>query len=310
MNKNKQHYNFKSTSQSSIAIHKKKTLKASTLRRDSVHKPLKFAQSKASNLKVSHSLSVNNDHQIVKSNHIHLIDSKKVNSANKIKKSDKITKFNFLNNQTSTQSRFSKSTLFSNELPKHQPPTNQTSEKKISIFEKAVEDARKKQQTFYQQPIDKPSNFNLKFKLLISATLITLTVAGILTYQNIPNVNSFSINQVTGFNAKIPSFQSPGFSKISSTERLGYFSTGFNSNTDQRNYRISETSTNYNNNQLVQLYVKPTYNNFSHFTIKSINVYVSNDFKNATWIKNNIWFKIINHNALSLNQILTIAQTS
>ncbi len=310
MNKNKQHINYKRTLSSSTTIHSQKALKASTLRRDSVHKPLKFNQTKTSNLKAIHHLSVDNNHTIVKSNHIHLIDDKKTISANKIKKSDKITKFNFSNNRTPAQSVSLKLNTMHSKPPEKLTTIIQTPEKSLSIFEKAVENARKNQQTFYQPPDNKPSNFSLKLKLLISATLVILTIAGVLTYQNIPNLKSFSINEVTGFNAKIPSFQSPGFSKISSSERLGYFSSNFHSNTDQRNYKISETSTVYNNNQLLQLYVKPTYGHFNHFKVKSIDVYVSADLKNATWIKNNIWFKIINHNALSLNQVLTIVQTS
>ncbi len=281
--------------------------KTKTLRRDIVKDP-KHIINQDNHLKIKSTIKSPLINKIKQPPYISSVDINKAYRASKIPRIPSINKFNL----TNTSNKFNIAT--SNvDLPKQQ--NNQTTRPSLnkptnlSIFEKAIQQATSHQQTF-QLPQKNKNHLSLKYKLLMTATILFIAIAGFLTYQNIPNTTSFLNSQVTNFITKMPSYQIPGFYNAITTKQPGLYSATFLSHTDKRKYKLVESPHSpATNNQLLSYLTTAFHDNYQSITINGTTVYLFNN--DATWIKNGIWYKLLSYNnAVSLNQILKIVSSS
>ncbi len=284
--------------------------KAQTLRRDIVKKPsTKFNPSL--NLKIQSVLRSNPIPDIKKTPYVSRINHDRLYHAKATTKSNQIKKFNSIQKATSVEPIFQTPLVPKNKL-NAELKTVPSFSKKNSIFEKAIENATSHQQIF--QPVQSQkikNNFSLKYKLLIATTLAILITVGFLTYQNLPINNSYLNSELTNFITKMPTYQIPGFYNATTYKQFGLYSVTFLSHTDQRKYQLTESPVSSNIKAQILKYVTTTYhNNYQTFTISNITVYISSN-NSATWIKNNLWYKLSNfNNTLTINQIFKIVKSS
>ncbi len=230
----------------------------------------------------------------------------RLKKAKSIKKSSQITKFQKIINPNNSEP--DKVAQRGYQVNNFIPLDSYFNEDEDELFKKAIDRAN-----FYQRsnnpseesPKSNYSGFNRKMSVAVVTGLVVLM--GVLTIANLPNSKSVILSRTTGFLAQLPTYNLAGFSQSTQISRLGFFSSTYRSNTDSRNYTISEIPTSMNSQQLKNSYVSSHYIDYIDLKYSSTEIFISSDFKNATWIKGNILFKLTNNSALSLNQISKLA---
>ena len=276
-------------------FHRQKHTHSQTLRRDSVKTP-ELVENKFK------------DKKIKKTGHIIKVDDARLKRAINTPKSTGVNKFNFSKIIPTNQPRLSKKGYLAKTLVNYEDYFNAEDDE---LFKKALRRAQ-----FYQNNDNtiesEQKSRSSRPKHLATAMIVTLLVLGMgfLTYKNLPNTRSVILSRDTGFLAQTPTFSLAGFYQQNQTAKFGYFSSTYISNTDSRQYTISETPKNMTNQMLMNTYVATNYKNYLDLKFSNLELYVSSDLSKATWIKNNIWFKLTNKSALSLNQIIKLAQSS
>ena len=135
----------------------------------------------------------------------------------------------------------------------------------------------------------------------------TLLVIAYVTYLNIPNMALRVAASRAGFEANMPGYRPNGFAfggPISYSP--GQITIGFQSNTDDRQFQITERETNWDSQSLLENYVKPETELYSTFQERGLTVYIY-DGSSAAWVNGGIWYTIEGESLLSSEQLLKIA---
>ncbi len=300
---------MKNQNQTSQKYHDLQNHHSRTLRRDLLSKP--GLKKNHSTLDIKPSLNqIKNSGSIISNNpHVTLIDKNKLDKALGVNKSESIRKFNFkpIIKHTPKEPTAKKGYIYDNFS--HLDSVELLDNGK-SIFEKAVEKANYYQSIPNKISEDRKSYSGFKAKFLITSASLVIIFLGYLTYINIPNYDSGIISKTTGFIAKIPSYNPPGFYLNKQINKLGYLSVSYISNTDSRQYSLNETPTTMNNQELKNNFVIPNYSNYLNLKFKNQEIFIKIDKSEATWVKNNTWYKLVNNSALSLNQIVQLATSN
>ncbi len=289
--------------QSSQVLHKQKHSPSITLKRESVGRPSNNDKNKEkiTSSKIKLKRTIKRLPAISKTG----LDSGRLIRAKSVEKSPKISRFNHpavIEKKTAT-------TLKTGYQAKNFVPLEDYfNEEDDELFNKAIRRANLYQRSIDErESINKPSYSGFNRKIVVAAVTGLVIFMGFLTIVNLPNSKSVILSRSTGFMAQIPSFSLAGFSQTNQVSKMGLFSTTYSSNTDNRNYSIEESPTSMSSTQLKNSYVSTHYRNYIDLRYSQTEIFISSNLTQATWIKNNVWFKLSNNSALSLNQISKLA---
>lgn len=143
-----------------------------------------------------------------------------------------------------------------------------------------------------------------------SLALAALLVVGFFAYQNAPNLSMRIASARAGIEASLPSYQPAGFGiEGGIAYKPGQIEVSYGSNSDERNYKITQATSSWNSETLVQNYepLKDT-SNYQTIPNKGKTVYVYNG-SNATWVDGGIWYRIEGDSKLSSDQLLSVADS-
>lgn len=192
--------------------------------------------------------------------------------------------------------------------------TNQKSSEnqvKSDLFTRAIENATSHQQPpLTKKEIKKLHGKNPKRGRLISYLAVgtmALAVLGFAVYKNIPNVMVKVASVRAGFAANMPSYQPSGFSLNSVGYRPGMVAFNFKSNVGNRNFTLTEHSSNWDNTTLVSNILVPTTgHNYKKVMIAGQEVYFYGRDQ-AAWVNSGIWYQVKGDGSISTNQIIKLA---
>lgn len=152
----------------------------------------------------------------------------------------------------------------------------------------------------------------LKKSLAIAGvlSLFILLVGGFLVYQNFNKIGVALASSKAGFHVVLPKYNPGGYGLASISSASGEVQTSYHSNSDSRNYTLSEKTTNWDSTDLLNDYV----DNVAGLNYQIVNnggkvIYIYGN-KNATWINNGIWYIVTSNNSLSNQQLIELATTS
>lgn len=185
--------------------------------------------------------------------------------------------------------------------------------KQEEIFEKAMQ-ASKSHQSIgrHKQPRRRMYNkLGMKRKTFntATATLAVLLFTGFFMYQNIPNFSMRIASNRAGFDASLPSYNPSGFAMGGPIEYSpGKVTVNFKSNTDNRNYALTQKVSNWNSQALVDNYIDAQGKKYQTFQEKGKTIFVF-DESSATWVSGGVWYQVEGNSALNTDQLLRIASS-
>jgi len=149
-----------------------------------------------------------------------------------------------------------------------------------------------------------------KFINVTAVLLSSLVVVGFIAYQNVPNISIRLASAKTGVHASLPDYKPAGFTLGRSVQTSpGQVVISFRSNSDDRNFSIAQSTSNWNSDTLRDNFVASAGQQYQRITTTNgKTVYVYGD-SNATWVDGGVWYKIEGNSALSSSQLLKIASS-
>jgi hypothetical protein len=181
-------------------------------------------------------------------------------------------------------------------------------------------EAALRQATSHEQP--KPKKLRLHHRiarklhlkprtfLLATGGLSALVIAGFLAYTRVPTVAMKVAATKAGVNANLPSYQPAGFSmKGPIATAPGEISVNYKSNSDERDFKVTQKTSAWNSETLLDNFVETTKQaSYQTFQSSGRTIYIY-DGGNATWVDGGIWYKIEGNKSLNSDQLLRIANS-
>lgn len=289
------------------AVHKK-TEKSRTLMRGAVKKPASTKLHAASHTAPSHHKPAQTGKQAV-------LNHERTARAHRFHKSSLISKFG-----SSLSPQPSKTKHEVAHLPvKHAPEITTHHSAPVSTnisnpFARAVENANSHNQ---EAPKKTTRRHKLARALRItprtlsagSFVLAGLLLGGFFVYQNIPNMAMRVAATRAGVNARMPSYKPAGFELNGPIKySTGKISISYRSTTDDRNFQVTQTNSEWNSETLLDNFVAVERRPYQTYQDKGKTIYIYND-TNATWVDNGVWYQVEGTSALNSDQLLRIANS-
>ena len=143
-----------------------------------------------------------------------------------------------------------------------------------------------------------------------SLVLAGLIIVGFFAFQNKSNISMRLASSRASVNGTVPGYQPAGFGlKGGILDSPGQIVLGYSSNTDDRSYKITQSTSSWNSETLVENY-DPLKHDAPYQTIqeKGKTVYLF-DGSNATWVDGGIWYRIEGNSKLNSDQLLNIVNS-
>lgn len=141
------------------------------------------------------------------------------------------------------------------------------------------------------------------------AAIAVLVLVGFFVYQNIPSLSMRVASTRAGFSATQPGYTPSGFAQ----EKLVSYSPGkitisFRSNSDERNFQMTQQVSNWNSQALADNYLAVNNKQYQVYQAGGKTIYVY-DGSNATWVNGGVWYQIEGKSSLTSEQLLRIANS-
>jgi len=152
---------------------------------------------------------------------------------------------------------------------------------------------------------------HLSPRILQLSTLLAafLLIAGFVVYQNVPNLAMRVAATRAGIPANLPGYQPSGFSLSGAIKYSpGQITVSYKSNSDDRSFQLTQRSTQWNNETLLQKFVAVNNRPYQTFQDQAKTIYIY-DGSNAAWIQDGIWYQVEGKSSLTSEQLLRLADS-
>jgi len=132
-------------------------------------------------------------------------------------------------------------------------------------------------------------------------------LGGFMIYNSLPSLTMRVAASRAGFDASVPNYQPSGYTFGGPVSYgPGRVVIKFNSNTDEREFTITEKRSGWDSRSLLDNYVETEAEDYLTFEEHGLTVYLYNDSQ-ATWVDDGIWYTVEGSADLSSEQLLKIA---
>jgi hypothetical protein len=179
-------------------------------------------------------------------------------------------------------------------------------------MERAMEKA-----TSHKQPKAKKQTHHQKLarKLRVTPRIVSISamsvaaflLIGFIAYQNVPNLSMRVAASRAGVNSRMPDYQPSGFGMNGPIQyKPGQVVISYRSHSDDRQFSISQKSSQWNSESLLENYVVVEGKSYQTFQDNGKTIYIY-DENNATWVDGGVWYQIEGKSSLSSDQLLRVA---
>jgi hypothetical protein len=146
--------------------------------------------------------------------------------------------------------------------------------------------------------------------IAVSSTVLAgILLGGFFAVQNVPNLSMRVAATRAGFDARMPGYSPSGFSfKGPINYTAGKVTISFQSNSDDRNYAVTQTASNWNSDALLANYILQEDKQYQTYVDKGRTLYIY-DGSNATWVDNGVWYQVEGESAMTTDQLIKIASS-
>ena len=184
------------------------------------------------------------------------------------------------------------------------------------IFEEAAlklansyQSLKRKHTPFYEKIATKLHLSNLGL-LIVSILVAIVVILGVLTYTFMGSIETYVATEKTGVHAVLPSYTPSGFGLGKVQYYTASGSTGsinfiYNSNSDSRNYVLTEQTSTTDSQGLVQSVIQASVgSNYQTYQINGRSVYFYQNY--AVWVDGGLYYRIANNANLTNDQMIQI----
>jgi len=138
----------------------------------------------------------------------------------------------------------------------------------------------------------------------------TVVVLALLIFggQAFTNLQLRIASAKAGFTTNLPSYRPVGFTLDQMNYNSGIFASDFYTKTGNQSYTITQKSTSWNTQDLLNNYVKLLSPNYKVIQLGTRTIYFYGK-GNAAWVSSNIWYQIDSDGSLSESQLIDIANS-
>jgi hypothetical protein len=181
-----------------------------------------------------------------------------------------------------------------------------------NIFEQAIDNA-----VTNEEPVEKevkyPSKLSKKLRsktfTITSVVLATVLLAGFTLYTYLPELSVRFAAARAGLSASLPKYSPAGFDLKGPIEySAGKVAVNFKANADQRGYKVTQQTSNWNSQALMTNFVTAKNQPYQTYQDKGKTIYIY-DNSNATWVDGGVWYQIEGNASLTSDQLLRIADS-
>lgn len=199
--------------------------------------------------------------------------------------------------------------------PKQSPPTTPSMSESEKLVTNALKHARAHEA--HKPYAKKPRKRHVAHALGVSrraanlamGALAVLLLGGFFLYQNIPNLSMQLASTRAGFDAELPGYRPAGFTQDSKVAYSpGKVTISFHSNSDDREYTLTQQVSNWNSEALADNYLAANDRQYQSYDAAGKTVYVY-DNSSATWVNGGIWYQIEGNSSLTSDQLINIANS-
>ncbi len=145
---------------------------------------------------------------------------------------------------------------------------------------------------------------------VLVSTAVVLVLGSFIAYQNMASINLHMAATKAGVQASLPTYRPAGFALSRHIQTSpGQIVISFHSNSDNRNFSITQKASDWNSQTLLDNFVAlhdSHYQRLSQSNGKTIFVYGD---ANATWVDGGVWYNIVGNSSLSNEQLLKLANS-
>lgn len=180
-----------------------------------------------------------------------------------------------------------------------------------NIFEHALQQATAHEAPLLSKKALKTRKQHKSARGLKVATgmLVVLAIGGFVAYQNMTAVTLKLASRKAGFVASLPRDVPSGYSRGDLKYEAGLVAVSFQSNSDKRNYAVTEKLSNWDSQTLRENFVTTTANNsFQTIEAAGQTIYLfGTSTKTATWVSGGVWYQVDSAGSLSDHQLIELA---
>jgi hypothetical protein len=295
--------------------------RSSTLRRDLVKKPVNTAPHIKANGNVHASIEKS---ATGRGSLLRRIPNHRLSAAQTTAKSHSVSRFL---NHSSTKPKLAElspvkapvePTSVAKSAPKHAPSISalatSTEATKQEVFSHSIaqathhslEKVKKTPRSFFS---GNKLRFSAKISGVVAGCFAIVLIGGFFAYQNIPSVAMRVAASQAGFQGSLPSNTPSGYSfKGPINYEKGRINIVYKSNTDDRQFSITQKPSNWNSESLLANHLIANKTRYQTYHDKGLTVYIYGA-ENATWVSKGIWYTIEGQGGLSSQQILSVASS-
>ncbi len=242
------------------------------------------------------------------------LDDKRLKRASHVPKSNLVSKFGL-----SGFSDFNLKPIFKDLEVKAAPTAFKSKNTIVQESSKTVTDlSLKKANAHLNKPPKKArlhhraaQRLNISPKILNigMASLAAILIAGFITYQNVPRIAVRVAAARAGVTASLPDYIPAGFSVSGHIQyKPGQIEIGYKSNSDNRLFHISQSSSAWDSQALLENFVTLNRRAYQTYEDKGKTIYIY-DGSSATWVDRGVWFQIDGNSSLNSDQLLRLADS-
>lgn len=243
------------------------------------------------------------------------INPKRLNHAEHVAKSERITKFAPGVPEFGPAAAAVKIEPFTAIQPL--PPSEQKSH---DLFERAIASATSHEQPHVdQKKLAKTAKKQAKratkvakrkphhhLAAVVAASFAVVAIGGFIALQNKPALTLRFADAKAGFHASVPAYQPSGYGLSKFTYSAGNVALGFNNSDANRSYTIQQQTTKWDSQSLLDNFVTANYQSYQILQSGNQIIYMYGH-GDASWVKNGVWYQLTSHGNLSNSQVLSIA---
>ncbi len=184
---------------------------------------------------------------------------------------------------------------------------------KSDLLDRALESAQGHKEPYYEHKKSLRQRIAKKVGVSARAIAITTTIfaglllGGLYAYQNVPKLAMRVAASRAGFQATMPTYSPSGFSFNGPVQySTGQVVVDFKSNTDDRQYKLTQQTSNWSSDSLLNNFVANEGKQYQTYQDRGRTIYIY-DNNNATWVNGGVWYQIEGKSELTTDQLVRIA---
>lgn len=234
------------------------------------------------------------------------VDTTKLAHAKKVPKSHLISHFSDVtsdvNSSAEIPSQIPNETTTSTAIKakNHNKSKPQTT---AELLEHAVSQAKS-----HEEPAPKVKSRHKRKTRAALASVVAVAFIAFVGYQELPNMKLNIASARAGFSASLPDYKPAGFSMDKLSYSSGVVATKFTSNSDARNYTLTQKASTWDSLALKENFLTSTTEDFTISESGGRTIFLYGN-GNATWVNGGVWYIIQSDGSLSDHQLVELAKS-